>query len=168
MGLYAQRGGGSAGGGAGHASAHSAGRGGANGGTTGATSKTVHVQQYTRKDGTVVMAHDRAAPGTATPKELQGKEVEYEAEELAQVKKQETFSNLSTAKATFREEHACPYNNRVEGACPGFQIGTIAPTACDAPERVDGLRWMTLEAFEAQVKIREETCQHKQPAARLP
>jgi len=28
--------------------------------------KTVHVHSYTRKDGTVVRAHDRAAPGTAT------------------------------------------------------------------------------------------------------
>src|ERR1017187_2192441 len=27
--------------------------------------KTVHVRQYTRKDGTVVRAHVRAAPGTA-------------------------------------------------------------------------------------------------------
>jgi hypothetical protein len=30
------------------------------------TPKTVHVRQYTRKDGTIVQAHDRAAPGTAT------------------------------------------------------------------------------------------------------
>ncbi len=27
--------------------------------------KTVHVREYTRKDGTVVRAHDRRAPGTA-------------------------------------------------------------------------------------------------------
>jgi hypothetical protein len=27
--------------------------------------KTVHVRQYTRKDGTVVRRYDRAAPGTA-------------------------------------------------------------------------------------------------------
>jgi hypothetical protein len=30
------------------------------------TDKTVHVRQYTRKDGTVVQAYDRRAPGTAT------------------------------------------------------------------------------------------------------
>ena|ERR1700733_9057270 len=30
------------------------------------TPKPVHVRQYTRKDGTIVQAHDRAAPGTAT------------------------------------------------------------------------------------------------------
>src|SRR5664279_4833926 len=30
--------------------------------------KTVHVRQYTRKDGTVVAAHERSVPGTATPK----------------------------------------------------------------------------------------------------
>lgn len=35
---------------------------------TPSTSKPVHVRQYTRKDGTVVSAHDRAAPGTATPR----------------------------------------------------------------------------------------------------
>ena len=29
-------------------------------------SKTVHVRQYTRKDGTIVRAHDRRPPGTAT------------------------------------------------------------------------------------------------------
>ena len=31
------------------------------------TRKTVHVRQYTRKDGTVVAAHERSAPGTAAP-----------------------------------------------------------------------------------------------------
>jgi PEGA domain len=31
--------------------------------------KTVHVNQYTRKDGTVVSAYDRNAPGTATSKD---------------------------------------------------------------------------------------------------
>ena len=36
--------------------------------STSSTAKTVHVRQYTRKDGTVVSAHDRAAPGTATPR----------------------------------------------------------------------------------------------------
>ena len=38
--------------------------GGKSSGYTG--SKTVHVQAYTRKDGTYVHAHDRAAPGTAS------------------------------------------------------------------------------------------------------
>lgn len=33
--------------------------------TKGSPTKPVHVRQYTRKDGTVVNAHDRAAPGTA-------------------------------------------------------------------------------------------------------
>jgi hypothetical protein len=28
--------------------------------------KPVHVRQYTRRDGTIVRAHDRAAPGTAS------------------------------------------------------------------------------------------------------
>jgi len=37
------------------------GKGGSSGGT-------VHVREYTRKDGTVVHAHDRAAPGTASVK----------------------------------------------------------------------------------------------------
>jgi len=32
----------------------------------GSPTKPVHVRQYTRKDGTVVRAHDRAAPGTAS------------------------------------------------------------------------------------------------------
>jgi hypothetical protein len=46
--------------------------------TKGSPTKPVHVRQYTRKDGTVVRAHDRAAPGTAsksngsvTPKKAQ-------------------------------------------------------------------------------------------------
>ncbi len=39
--------------------------------STSSTAKTVHVRQYTRKDGTVVSAHDRAAPGTATPRVAQ-------------------------------------------------------------------------------------------------
>ena len=34
--------------------------------SSGSTSKTVHVRQYTRKDGTVVSAYDRRAPGTAS------------------------------------------------------------------------------------------------------
>jgi hypothetical protein len=34
--------------------------------TKGSPTKPVHVRQYTRKDGTVVRAHDRAAPGTAS------------------------------------------------------------------------------------------------------
>jgi hypothetical protein len=38
--------------------------------STSSAPKTVHVRQYTRKDGTVVSAHDRAAPGTATPRPL--------------------------------------------------------------------------------------------------
>jgi len=32
--------------------------------TKGSSAKPVHVRQYTRKDGTVVRAHDRAAPGS--------------------------------------------------------------------------------------------------------
>src|ERR1041385_8263618 len=36
--------------------------------SSGSSSKPVHVHQYTRKDGTVVQAHDRRLPGTV-PKE---------------------------------------------------------------------------------------------------
>ena len=36
--------------------------------STSSTGRPVHVRQYTRKDGTVVSAHDRAAPGAAAPK----------------------------------------------------------------------------------------------------
>lgn len=32
----------------------------------GSPTKSIHVRQYTRKDGTVVRAHNRAAPGTAS------------------------------------------------------------------------------------------------------
>jgi hypothetical protein len=35
--------------------------------STSSHSKTVHVREYTRKDGTVVHSHYRSAPGTATP-----------------------------------------------------------------------------------------------------
>jgi hypothetical protein len=35
--------------------------------STSSAGRPVHVRQYTRKDGTVVAAHDRAAPGTAAP-----------------------------------------------------------------------------------------------------
>lgn len=37
-------------------------------GKSGGSGGTVHVREYTRKDGTVVHAHDRAAPGTASAK----------------------------------------------------------------------------------------------------
>lgn len=41
---------------------------GGNSSSPASTAKPVHVRQYTRKDGTVVRAHDRAARGIATPR----------------------------------------------------------------------------------------------------
>ena len=45
-----------------------------------AQKKTVHVKEYTRKDGTVVKAHDRAAPrskGTSTPKPVKIQQIHH-------------------------------------------------------------------------------------------
>jgi hypothetical protein len=63
--------------------------------------KTVQVRSYVRKDGAVVRAYTRAAPGTGTAPRSTG------------------------ARRAFQSQNPCPSTGAATGACPGPALGKL-------------------------------------------
>lgn len=55
----------------------------------------------------------------------------------------------AAAEQSFREDHACPANNRNDGECPGFVIGYVKALACGGADEAANLQWRKAEAAES-------------------
>lgn len=136
----------------------------ASGSTSSDNPKTVHVQQYKRKDGTVVRAHNRSAPGTAshrtttivsrTPAPSSG------AGSLASTKRDSRgrIERSSSAKRTFEASHPCPGTGSTSGPCKGYVIDHVKPLACGGADAPENMQWQTAAAATAKDKVERTGC----------
>lgn len=140
--------------------------------------KTVHVRTYTRKDGTVVQAHNRAAPGTGnrsssssnggrsssasnttvytapvyTPSTTtRARTVSPERDDNGRIKRS------ASAKYAFMLSHPCPFTGSTS-KCPGYVIDHIKPLACGGADEPSNMQWQTVEAAKAKDKWERKGC----------
>lgn len=142
--------------------------------------KTVHVKTYTKKDGTVVAAHDRSAPNTKSSSSSSrssspstssapnyptysypsypGIGTTSTSASRARCATCERDSNgrikrSSTAKHDFERINPCPSTGRTSGGCPGYVIDHVRPLAIGGADSPSNMQWQTIEAAKAKDKI---------------
>lgn len=92
--------------------------------------RTVHVRSYLRKNGTVVKAYTRAAPGTGTA------------------------PRSTTARRAFQAQQPCPSRAGGTGPCPGYVVHHVKPLACGGIDAPENMQWQTIA--EGKLKDRWE------------
>lgn len=122
------------------------------------SSKSVHVKEYRKKDGTVVKAHDRKPPkekstggsskrsttSTPAPKPLTNKERQKAAEDY--------LHRSEAARRAFMKQTGYP-NGR-----PGYIIDHIVPLACHGADDPSNMQWQTIEEAKTKDKIERKGC----------
>jgi hypothetical protein len=128
-------------------------------------SKPVHVHQYTRKDGTVVHAHDRAAPGAASHRGTVVKATPAIAPNTNKASAVATnrdsrgrIERSSSAKRTFEALHPCPSTGGTSGPCKGYIIDHVKPLACGGADAPENMQWQTAAAATAKDKVERVGC----------
>jgi hypothetical protein len=142
--------------------------------------KIVHVKSYTRKDGTVVKAHERSAPRTSTKKysaSSPGKKPSGSTSTAVgtTTKKYSTSSAVKrlpasgspsavqresnskikrseTARSAFMRTHPCPATGKTSGACPGYVVDHVKPLASGGADDPANLQWQTVGAAKEKDK----------------
>ena len=120
--------------------------------------KTVHVKEYTRKDGTKVKAHDRAAPkskGTTTEKAEAPKETKHErtpAVVSAARDENGRIKRSASARHAFEVQTGFPHGR------PGYVIDHIRPLACGGADDPSNMQWQTVEAAKAKDHVERVGC----------
>ena len=111
--------------------------------------KTVHVKPYTRKDGTVVRAHERSAPGTASHQ----KSTATSGRSAAAVQRDSNgrIARSSTAKQEFERTHPCPATGKTSGPCRGYVVDHVVPLKRGGPDTPSNMQWQT----EAEAKAKD-------------
>ena len=118
-----------------------------------ARTKSVHVRSYTRKDGTLVSAHTRSAPGfgaatrprtprtrtttatAGTPRTTSGRIARSEA-----------------AKHQFEAQTGYPHGR------PGYVVDHIVPLACGGADALSNMQWQTIAEGKAKDKTERIGC----------
>lgn len=133
--------------------------------TSSQSPKTVHVHQYKRKDGTVVQAHDRNAPGTtshrSTTHEAASTTVPSSAAGSIAPTKRDSRGLLersSSAKRAFEASHPCPASGSSSGPCRGYVIDHVKPLACGGADAPENMQWQTSAAATAKDKVERIGC----------
>ncbi len=117
------------------------------------SSKTVHVREYTRKDGTIVRAHDRRAPGTAsmtTPYRPGHAAAGYPLHSSVQRDSRGRIKRSSSARSAFMREHPCPATGKTSGRCPGYVIDHVTALECGGADAPGNMQWQTTAAAKAK------------------
>lgn len=148
--------------------------------------KTVHVKTYTRKDGTVVQSHNRAAPGTANRSTTSSPSRSsntantsiynapvYTAPVYAPAYPSSTsrarsvtgerdsngrIKRSASAKHDFTLSNPCPITGRTSGPCPGYVIDHVYPLACGGADSPLNMQWQTADAAKAKDKWERKGC----------
>ena len=122
--------------------------------------KSVHVRTYTRKDGTVVQAHERPAPGAkATLKKTPT--VAAPAKPLAPIVRRDAQGRIArsaTAKRRFEASHACPSTGKTTGPCPGYVVDHVKPLACGGMDAPSNMSWQTVAAAKQKDRWERSGC----------
>jgi hypothetical protein len=145
------------------------------------SAKTVHVREYTRKDGTVVHAHDRAALGTAshattphtpasataatiiapTTTEPAATAPTTPTECSSTVIKRNSHGRIErsgSAKRNFEASHPCPSTGSTSGPCKGYVIDHVKALACGGADAPENMQWQTAAAAKAKDKVERVGC----------
>jgi hypothetical protein len=151
--------------GGGHASGHSSGHSThshSSRASKAKASKTVHVKEYTRKDGTVVHAHDRAAPGTASAGVTGVGTVShasyrknhvatgYALHPSVERDRHGKIKRNSAARADFMRQHPCPATGKTSGRCPGYIVDHVNALECGGADAPVNMQWQTTAAAKAK------------------
>jgi hypothetical protein len=128
--------------------------------------KTVHVREYTRKDGTKVKAHDRRPPGTAsgsstTPSSAasssaytapnSGASRSDRCENCDRDKNGKIVRNKA-AKKQFQNATGYPKGR------PGYVTDHIIPLACGGQDVPSNMQWQTIAEAKAKDAIERANC----------
>lgn len=106
-----------------------------------AQKKTVHVKEYTRKDGTVVHAHERKAPekhGTASTGSTTNATTTQTPASVARDERGR-IQRSEAARHAFARKTGYP-NGR-----PGWIIDHIVPLACGGADAPSNMQWQTVD-----------------------
>ena len=132
--------------------------------------KTVHVRTYTRKDGTVVQAHDRAAPGTrstststrSTSTSTRSTSTRTESVPVYSTSIERDskgrIKRSQSAKHDFKLLHPCPATGSTSGSCRGYVIDHIKPLACGGADSPSNMQWQTTAEGKAKDKVERKGC----------
>jgi hypothetical protein len=119
-----------------------------------AQKQTVHVKEYTKKDGTTVKAHDRKAPekrASTAPRTPKAK-----PEKAAPVKTP-AVSVASGDRARIQRSdaarHAFARQTGYPNGRPGYVIDHIVPLACGGVDAPSNMQWQSL----AEAKTKDQT-----------
>ena len=147
--------------------------------------KTVHVRTYTRKDGTVVAAHDRSAPGTKSTTSATSSTPHTRRTDPARTTSASAVTTNTTivpatrprtvsitfardshgrikrsesAKREFEAMHPCPSTGRASGRCPGYIVDHVMALACGGIDAPSNMQWQTKEQAKAKDKWERKGC----------
>jgi hypothetical protein len=97
--------------------------------------RTVQVRSYVRKDGTVVAAYTRAAPGTGTA------------------------SRSTSARRAFQAQQPCPSTTARTGPCPGCVADHVEASACGGIDAPENMQWQSVSEAKAKDKWERDDCE---------
>lgn len=143
------------------------------------TNGSVHVQGYTRKDGTVVRGYDRSEPNTARTSHrvtvsTSGREGAITSSSVAPHLHPYKIGHLASgysldqsvrtgmfgrikrsgaAKDAFKRENPCPTNGNTSGSCRGYVIDHVKPLECGGADNPSNMQWQTV----ADGKLKDKT-----------
>ncbi len=125
--------------------------------------KTVHVRTYTRKDGTVVRAHDRAVRGTPSSSSRRSASSRVKSSPIYSQSTRPRaidgrIQRSSRAKHDFMRMSPCPSTGKSNGGCRGYVVDHIRPLACGGADAPSNMQWQTKEAAKAKDKWERNGC----------
>lgn len=127
-----------------------------------ATTTTEHVREYTRKDGTVVAAHERAKPAAAPLRSTAAPKPEpvHESTRCSTCARDDKgrIARSAAAKRQYERSVPCPATGKRSGACPGFVIDHVWPLACGGADSPTNMAWQTVAEAKAKDRIERAGC----------
>jgi hypothetical protein len=133
-------------------------------GASSESSKPIHVREYTRKDGTVVHAHDRVAPGETHVKAESSQPSRLTASEPSQAPPslpRDEYGRIKrseSAKHDFERAHPCPSNGKTSGGCSGYIVDHVRPLACGEVDAPANMQWQTIAQAKEKDAWERKNC----------
>ena len=133
----------------------------AKGSSHGSSGKTVHVKEYTKKDGTKVAAHHRQAPhstpttpraSTPNPSTDQPKSTAHRAGSSVARDSHGRIERSEAAKRSFEQQTGYPRGR------PGYVVDHIIPLACGGADAPGNMQWQTIADAKAKDKTERLGC----------
>lgn len=113
-------------------------------GKASSSQKNVHVRSYTRKDGTVVRAYDRSAPGTKVSSSTPSVQSSTTASTPVLRDSNGKIRRSAAAKAEFERQTGYPHGR------PGYVVDHIVPLACGGADVPSNMQWQTVADAKAK------------------